>query len=87
MARRILIVLASLAALPASAQQASQPVRLRLANSLCTSMTGAVLTSQLYFPDARRNATDSIFNAALMVAMQDAADGKVGTFDFVVRAE
>jgi protocatechuate 3,4-dioxygenase beta subunit len=48
---------------------------------------GAVLTSQLYFPDARRNATDSIFDAALIVTMQDSVDGKVGTFDFVVPTE
>jgi protocatechuate 3,4-dioxygenase beta subunit len=48
---------------------------------------GAVLTSQLYFPDARRNATDGIFNPALMVSMQETAEGQAGTFDFVVRAE
>jgi len=45
---------------------------------------GPVVTSQLYFPNARRNATDGIFNAALMVAMQESADGQAGTFDFVV---
>jgi protocatechuate 3,4-dioxygenase beta subunit len=45
---------------------------------------GTVLTSQLYFPDARRNATDGIFDAALMVSMQPSADSTLGTFDFVV---
>lgn len=45
---------------------------------------GSVLTSQLYFPNMGRNATDGIFNAALMVAMQESADGYQGTYDFVV---
>jgi protocatechuate 3,4-dioxygenase beta subunit len=48
---------------------------------------GAVLTSQLYFPNASRNATDGIFNPALMVSMQETTEGQVGTFDFVVRTE
>jgi protocatechuate 3,4-dioxygenase beta subunit len=48
---------------------------------------GAVLTTQLYFPDASRNATDGIFNPALMVSMQEMTEGQVGTFDFVVPAE
>jgi protocatechuate 3,4-dioxygenase beta subunit len=48
---------------------------------------GAVLTSQLYFPGVSRNATDWIFDAALTVSMQPSADGQIGTFDFVVRAD
>jgi protocatechuate 3,4-dioxygenase beta subunit len=45
---------------------------------------GPELTSQLYFPNMRRNATDGIFNAALLVTMQESPDGYLGTFDFVV---
>ena len=45
---------------------------------------GPVLTSQLYFPNMRRNATDGIFNAALLVTMEESADGYLGTYDFVV---
>lgn len=42
------------------------------------------LTTQLYFPGEASNARDSIFNSALVVAMQDAADGKDAVFDFVL---
>jgi protocatechuate 3,4-dioxygenase beta subunit len=43
-----------------------------------------VLTTQLYFPDEPDNARDGIFNAALLMDVQDTPDGKVGTFNFVV---
>lgn len=45
---------------------------------------GPVLTTQLYFPDEPDNARDGIFDPALLMAMQDAPDGKQGTFTFVV---
>ena len=45
---------------------------------------GPILTTQLYFPDEPRNRTDGIFNPSLVMAVQDAEDGRVGTFDFVV---
>lgn len=45
---------------------------------------GPVLTTQLYFPDEPGNARDGIFNPALVMAMQSAADGQTGTFDFVI---
>lgn len=45
---------------------------------------GPVLTSQLYFPGEAANARDGIYNPALEVAVQDAADGKAATFDFVL---
>jgi protocatechuate 3,4-dioxygenase beta subunit len=48
---------------------------------------GPVLTSQLYFPNVGRNATDGIFNAALLVTMQETPDGQQGTFDFVLPTE
>lgn len=43
-----------------------------------------VLTTQLYFPDEPDNARDGIFNAALLMDVQDVADGKEATFNFVL---
>jgi protocatechuate 3,4-dioxygenase beta subunit len=43
-----------------------------------------VLTTQLYFPDEPSNATDGIFHPALVMDVQDSADGKVGNFNFVL---
>jgi protocatechuate 3,4-dioxygenase beta subunit len=41
----------------------------------------SILTTQLYFPDERRNDRDRIFNSELLLRM---ADGKQGRFDFVL---
>lgn len=47
---------------------------------------GALLTTQLYFPDEPGNATDGIFDPALTMTLSDGPDGgRRGTFDFVVR--
>lgn len=45
-----------------------------------------VLTSQLYFPDEPRNATDGIFDPSLVMDLDstDNDDGKVGFFTFVL---
>jgi protocatechuate 3,4-dioxygenase beta subunit len=43
-----------------------------------------VLTTQLYFPDEPANATDGIFDPALVMDIEDAADGEVGFFTFVL---
>ncbi|MFF4319336.1 carbohydrate-binding protein [Streptomyces sp. NPDC001568] len=43
-----------------------------------------VLTTQLYFPGEPRNATDSIFDARLLMTVRQAGPGKEGTFDFVL---
>jgi protocatechuate 3,4-dioxygenase beta subunit len=43
-----------------------------------------VLTTQLYFPDEPDNATDSIYNDALLMDVADTANGKSATFTFVV---
>jgi protocatechuate 3,4-dioxygenase beta subunit len=43
-----------------------------------------VLTTQLYFPEEPRNEHDRIFNPALLLAIQDSADGKGARFDFIV---
>jgi protocatechuate 3,4-dioxygenase beta subunit len=43
-----------------------------------------VLTTQLYFPNEPRNATDGIYSPDLLMDIQEGADGQVGRFDFVV---
>lgn len=43
-----------------------------------------ILTSQLYFPGQSQNRTDSIFNAALVMTLNDTASGKSGEFNFVL---
>ena len=45
-----------------------------------------VLTTQLYFPNEPRNATDGIYRKECEMAIQDNADGsKNGAFDFVLK--
>jgi protocatechuate 3,4-dioxygenase beta subunit len=47
---------------------------------------GPLLTTQLYFPDEPRNATDRIFSPALVLPIQTADDGSQrALFDFVVQ--
>ncbi len=43
-----------------------------------------LLTTQLYFPGEPRNNTDGIFRPALLMSVEDVADGKAATFDFVL---
>jgi protocatechuate 3,4-dioxygenase beta subunit len=43
-----------------------------------------VLTTQLYFPGEKRNATDPIFEKGTLMDVKDTADGQKATFDFVV---
>jgi protocatechuate 3,4-dioxygenase beta subunit len=45
-----------------------------------------VLTTQLYFPDEPGNDRDGIFNAALVMDIQDDGAGKAGAFDFVLES-
>lgn len=45
---------------------------------------GAVLTTQLYFPDEAGNATDGIFDSRLLMSMLSAQNGVHGEFDFVL---
>jgi protocatechuate 3,4-dioxygenase beta subunit len=45
--------------------------------------SGAILTTQLYFPDEPQNAQDRIFHPALVVALR-AGEPLVATFDFVL---
>jgi protocatechuate 3,4-dioxygenase beta subunit len=46
---------------------------------------GPILTTQLYFPGVAANDRDSIFDPALLADVQDAAAGKVATYNFVVQ--
>jgi protocatechuate 3,4-dioxygenase beta subunit len=43
-----------------------------------------VLTTQLYFPGEARNSSDGIFRPALLLAIEETAEGQVGRFDFVL---
>ena len=43
-----------------------------------------VLTTQLYFPGEPQNESDGIYNAALLMDVQDVAQGKLATFNFVL---
>lgn len=43
-----------------------------------------VLTTQLYFSNEPGNATDGIYRPELEMIVQDTADGKIGTFNFVL---
>ena len=43
-----------------------------------------ILTTQLYFPDERRNDRDRIFNRELLLRMANAPRGQQGRFDFVL---
>jgi len=47
---------------------------------------GPVLTTQLFFPGVSQNDEDGIFDPSLVLSLQDAPDGKMATFDFVVSA-
>lgn len=43
-----------------------------------------VLTTQMYFPGEPGNSTDGIFRPDLVMDVQDAADGKAASFNFVL---
>lgn len=45
-----------------------------------------ILTTQLYFPGEPGNARDGIFDRALLIAISQDANGKLGRFDFVIAA-
>lgn len=47
---------------------------------------GPLLTTQLFFPGESQNNTDSIFNPALLLPVQETNDGWAATFDFVVES-
>lgn len=60
------------------------PGRTRHIHVKVQAANGPILTTQLYFPNEPRNASDSIFDPLLVMDIQDASDGKQGAFTFVV---
>lgn len=48
------------------------------------SPNGPILTTQLFVPGVPRNNSDGIYNSALLMQVQDTADGKSATFNFVL---
>ena len=44
----------------------------------------SILTTQLYFPNEARNATDGIFSSELLMTISEVAGGRAATFDFVL---
>jgi protocatechuate 3,4-dioxygenase beta subunit len=46
---------------------------------------GPLLTTQLYFPGEPENRRDGIFNPKLLMAVNDSANVKAASFDFVLR--
>lgn len=44
----------------------------------------SILTTQLYFPNEPRNASDGIFSSELLMTVSEAPDGRTATFDFVL---
>ena len=79
--RRVVLALAATAC--ACAAQA-QPVRLRLAASLCTSMTGQVLASQHVPPLASTANADASVNAALAERLAQQREAFFGRLDALV---
>ena len=62
------------------------PGRTRHIHVIAQAADRSVLTTQLYFPDEPDNAVDGIFDPALVMDVQDAEDGQLAFFTFVVPA-
>jgi protocatechuate 3,4-dioxygenase beta subunit len=60
------------------------PGRTRHIHVMAQAANQPVLTTQLYFPDEPANASDGIFNPDLVMDVQDADDGEVAYFTFVL---
>jgi protocatechuate 3,4-dioxygenase beta subunit len=45
---------------------------------------GQILTSQLFFPGVAQNDSDGIYNASLLLSIQETSDGLQGQYNFVV---
>jgi protocatechuate 3,4-dioxygenase beta subunit len=43
-----------------------------------------ILTTQLFFPGEKKNATDFLFEKGTVVEIKDTAEGQIARFDFVV---
>lgn len=60
------------------------PGRTRHIHVKAQAPNGRVLTTQLYFPGEAQNARDGLFREQCLMAVRDAADGREGTFRFVL---
>ena len=60
------------------------PGRTRHIHVMAQSPNQPVLTTQLYFPGEPANASDGIFNPALVMDVQDVEDDKIAFFTFVL---
>jgi protocatechuate 3,4-dioxygenase beta subunit len=48
------------------------------------SENATILTTQLFFPGEKKNATDYLFKKGTVVEIKDTKEGQIATFDFVV---
>ena len=48
---------------------------------------GQIITSQLFFPGVSQNDSDGIYDASLLLSIQETGDGLQGQFNFVVPAQ
>jgi protocatechuate 3,4-dioxygenase beta subunit len=60
------------------------PGRTRHIHVKAQAPTQPVLTTQLYFPNEPRNASDGIFSSALLMTVTEVSGGLAATFDFVL---
>jgi protocatechuate 3,4-dioxygenase beta subunit len=60
------------------------PGRTRHIHVMAQAPNQPVLTTQLYFPDEPANAQDGIFDPVLVMDVQDAEDGELAFFTFVL---
>lgn len=60
------------------------PGRTRHIHVIAQAPNGPVLTTQLYFPEEPANASDGIFDPALVMDVADDAEGKLAFFTFVL---
>ena len=60
------------------------PGRTRHIHVKAQAPTQSVLTTQLYFPNEPRNASDGIFSSELLMTVTEVSGGRAATFDFVL---
>jgi protocatechuate 3,4-dioxygenase beta subunit len=63
------------------------PGRTRHIDLKVASPGGTVLTTQLYFPGEGQNSADNIFDARLLLPVEETANGKRAVFNFVLDVE
>jgi protocatechuate 3,4-dioxygenase beta subunit len=52
---------------------------------LRASDTAPVITTQLFVPDAETNSTDSIYDEALLMDVDESTDGKKASYNFIIQ--